>query len=49
MVHRNEAVSHERPKAKWVNPMVRKLRAGAAEIGTGTVDDGDPGSAQNNS
>jgi hypothetical protein len=37
------------PKAKWEKPTVRELRAGAAEVGTGTVDDGDPGSALNNS
>lgn len=37
------------PKAKWVKPAVRQLKAGAAEVNTGTVDDGDPGSALNNS
>lgn len=37
------------PKAKWRKPAVRQLRAGAAEVGTGTVDDGDPGTALNNS
>jgi hypothetical protein len=36
-------------KAKWVKPTVRQLKAGAAEFGTGTNDDGDPGTANNNS
>jgi hypothetical protein len=32
-------------KAKWVKPAVRQLRAGSAETGAGTFDDGDPGGA----
>jgi hypothetical protein len=39
----------ENPKARWEKPAVRELRAGAAEVGTGAVDDGDPGTATNNS
>lgn len=31
--------------AKWVKPVVRQLRAGAAELGSGSTDDGDPGGA----
>ncbi len=38
-----------RPKAKWVKPTVRQLEAGAAEVNTGPRDDGDPGTARNNS
>ena len=37
------------PKAEWVKPIVRQLKAGAAEFGTGGNDDGDPGTALNNS
>ena len=37
------------PKAKWVKPAVRQLRAGAAEFNAGAVDDGDPGVALTNS
>ena len=37
------------PKAEWVKPTVRQLKAGAAEFGTGTAEDGDPGTAVNNS
>jgi hypothetical protein len=46
-----ESVTTTRKKLKgmWVKPAVRQLRAGAAEVNTGTVDDGDPGSALNNS
>lgn len=36
-------------KAKWVKPAVTHIRAGSAEVGTGTTDDGDPGTALNNS
>lgn len=36
-------------KAKWVKPVVRQLQAGAAEVNTGTIEDGDPGTALNNS
>ena len=36
-------------KAEWVKPSVRQLKAGSAEVNTGTVDDGDPGTALNNS
>jgi hypothetical protein len=44
-----KAGSPTSPRAKWVKPDVRQLRAGAAEVGTGTTDDGDPGTALNNS
>jgi hypothetical protein len=45
-----EAAFKKGPKAKWVKPAVRQLRAGAAELNPGSVtDDGDPGSAVNNS
>ena len=36
-------------KAVWVKPTVRHLKAGAAEINDGTRDDGDNGTALNNS
>jgi hypothetical protein len=44
-----QSAFNKSPKAKWVKPAVRQLRAGAAEVNTGAVDDGDPGSALNNS
>jgi hypothetical protein len=44
-----ESAFQKSPKAKWVKPDVRQLRAGAAEVNAGTVDDGDPGTALNNS
>ncbi len=44
-----ETGSPTSPRAKWVKPVVRQLRAGAAEVGTGTTDDCDPGTALNNS
>lgn len=37
------------PRGKWIKPAVRQLKAGSAEVGTGTTDDGDPGTALNNS
>lgn len=37
------------PKAKWEKPAVRQLEAGAAEVNNGPRDDGDNGSALNNS
>ena len=36
-------------KRKWQKPEVKSIAAGSAEVGTGTVDDGDPGTALNNS
>ena len=36
-------------KTEWQKPTVRQLRAGAAEAGAGTVDDGDPGAADKDS
>lgn len=36
-------------KTVWIKPAVSRLRAGAAENNTGAIDDGDNGSAQNNS
>ena len=44
-----ETALHKSSKAKWEKPAVRQLKAGAAEVGTGTTDDGDPGTALNNS
>ena len=50
MSNRFEQSAFEKsPKAKWVKPAVRQLRAGAAEAGTGSADDGDPGTALDNS
>ena len=50
MSNRFEAMrSPTSPKAQWVKPIVRQLKAGAAEVGSGTLDDGDPGTAVNNS
>ncbi len=37
------------PKRKWVKPAVRQIKAGAAETGAGTFDDGDPGGAVHDS
>lgn len=38
------------PKAKWVTPIVRQLKAGAAELGTAsTQDDSDSASVKDNS
>ncbi len=45
----NQSAFEKSPKAKWVKPAVRQLRAGAAEVNGGGVDDGDPGTANNNS
>lgn len=45
MSNRFEQKAFQSPKAKWVKPAVRQLRAGSAEVGTGTTDDGDPGGA----
>lgn len=36
-------------KAKWVKPVLTKVLAGSAEVGPGTLEDGDPGTALNNS
>lgn len=36
-------------KKEWRKPEVKSIVAGAAEVGTGTIDDGDPGTALNNS
>jgi hypothetical protein len=36
-------------KKEWQKPAVKSIPAGAAEVGSGTVDDGDPGTALNNS
>lgn len=36
-------------KRRWVKPAVRHLKAGAAEFNSGTNEDGDPGTANNNS
>ena len=44
-----ESALQKSSKAKWVKPAVRQLRAGSAEFGTGTAEDGDPGTALNNS
>jgi hypothetical protein len=50
MSNKFEAVrSPTNPKARWVKPAVRQLKAGSAEVNSGTTDDGDPGTANNNS
>lgn len=36
-------------KKEWRKPEVKRIAAGSAEVGTGTTDDGDPGTALNNS
>jgi hypothetical protein len=36
-------------RKEWRKPEVRKIKAGAAEVNTGGLDDSDPGSALNNS
>jgi hypothetical protein len=36
-------------KKEWRKPEVKRIAAGSAEVNTGTIDDGDPGSALNNS
>ena len=36
-------------KRPWVKPTISRMRAGSAEVSTGTFDDGDPGTALNNS
>jgi hypothetical protein len=46
----NEAAFQKTPKAEWVKPVVRQLRAGAAELGPDSnLDDADPGGALDNS
>lgn len=50
MRNRFERAAFEKsPKAKWVKLAVRQLQAGAAEVNTGTIDDGDPGTSLENS
>ena len=44
-----KTASQENPKLKWVRPDLRKIKAGSAEVGSGTLDDADPGVALNNS
>ena len=36
-------------KKEWRKPEVKRIAAGSAEVGTGAVDDADPGVALNNS
>ena len=36
-------------KSKWAKPAVHRLQAGSAEFGSGTIDDGDPGTSLLNS
>lgn len=43
------SASDQVAKAKWVKPTLTTLRAGSAEFNSGPRDDGDNGSAQNNS
>src|SRR5688500_10153688 len=46
MTNRGKQTSaRKKPKAKWATPAVHRLRAGSAEFGLGTIDDGDPGTA----
>lgn len=44
-----EMTSQKSPKRMWVKPELRHIKTGSAEVNTGTVDDGDPGPALNNS
>ena len=36
-------------KKEWRKPEVKTIKAGAAEVNSGSVDDGDSGTALNNS
>ena len=36
-------------KKKWRKPEVKSIAAGSAEVNNGLADDGDPGTATNNS
>ena len=45
-----EEVTTQSPRKRpWVKPTISRMKAGSAEINTGTVDDGDPGTALTNS
>lgn len=49
MSNRFKRTASRKPKGVWEKPVVQQLQAGSAEVGTGTVDDGDPGTSLNNS
>lgn len=50
MTNKSEvAGTQKRTKREWVKPVLKVIKAGSAEVGVGTVDDADPGTALTNS
>jgi len=49
MIRMNRLRRFDMAKKKWRKPEVRSISAGSAEVNTGSLDDGDVGTALNNS